>query len=151
MLFRSIQQLLVAAAVSLLMAVVAGVLLAGIVSSPLRRLESAVDDMAAGRTASVKPEGPRELKSLATQFNRMSERVGQMLELQKRFSGDAAHQLRTPLTALRLRLEQAQIVAESDPSSVGELIEAALRETEDRKSTRLNSSHIPLSRMPSSA
>ncbi len=129
-----IQQLLVAAAVSLLMAVVAGVLLAGIVSSPLRRLESAVDDMAAGRTASVKPEGPRELKSLATQFNRMSERVGQMLELQKRFSGDAAHQLRTPLTALRLRLEQAQIVAESDPSSVGELIEAALRET-DRLST----------------
>ena len=129
-----VRQLLVAAAVSLLMAVVAGVLLAGIVSSPLRRLESAVDDMAAGRTASVKPEGPRELKSLAKQFNRMSERVGQMLELQKRFSGDAAHQLRTPLTALRLRLEQAQLVAESDPSSVGVLIEAALKET-DRLST----------------
>ena len=40
---------------------------------------------------------------------------------------------------------------ESRKTAVLELIDETVRRKEDRKSTRLNSSHIPLSRMPSSA
>ena len=124
------RQLLLAAGVAVLIAIIAGVALAGVVSAPLRRLQEAAEDLAQGRNAMVKPEGPKELRALARQFNSMSNRVSQMLDQQKRFAGDAAHQLRTPLTALRLRLEQAQLNIRVDEAAAGSNLEAALRETD---------------------
>ena len=59
--------------------------------------------------------GPAEVRDLATAFNRMSERTQQLVDEQRAFAGDASHQLRTPLTALRLRLEQATDLLETDP------------------------------------
>lgn len=53
-----------------------------------------------------------------------------MLDRQRRFSGDAAHQLRTPLTALRLRLESASDSLGDQPSAAREHLDAAVSETD---------------------
>jgi len=52
-------------------------------------------------------EVPRELMPFATALNDMLQRVREVLEREQRFASTAAHQLRTPLTALQLGLARA--------------------------------------------
>jgi signal transduction histidine kinase len=98
-----------------------GFLLARSVTRPVRRLEHATDRFAAGDLdARVEGEvGPHELRRLAGTFNRMAERLAGLIGAQQRFVADASHQLRTPLTALRLRLENLNAhVAEADRPAI---------------------------------
>jgi signal transduction histidine kinase len=84
-----------------------GVLFATGVTRPIRRLQRASARLAAGDLA-VRVDagdGPPEVRDLAATFNTTAEQLGQLIESQHRFVADASHQLRTPLTALRLRLE----------------------------------------------
>lgn len=128
---EQLQGLLVAAAVSVAMAVAVAILFARTVSRPLEDLREATDELAAGNLEVVAAEqGPRETRQLARSFNAMARRLGNMITRQKSFAGDASHQLRTPLTALRLRLEQASEVATHDPRLAKEHLEEALNETE---------------------
>ena len=50
-------------------------------------------------------DGPPELRRLAAAFNEMADTVADALDRQRSFVSHASHQLRNPLTALRLRVE----------------------------------------------
>ena len=112
----------------LLIVTAVGVVLARSVSRPVRRMQDAAHRMALGDLTVRVPtdEGPPELRDLATTFNLTAERLSQLIDSQRRFVADASHQLRTPLTALRLRLETlAPRVDATDRSR----IDAAVNET----------------------
>jgi signal transduction histidine kinase len=59
-------------------------------------------------------QGPPEVVALARQFNHMADQLRDLVDAQNRFVADASHQLRSPLAALRLRIENLE--ADLDPS-----------------------------------
>ncbi|MFD7435783.1 ATP-binding protein [Streptomyces sp. NPDC059861] len=77
---------------------------------PIRRLEEAAQRLADGSPAARVPitSGPPEVRSLASVFNRTALRLEHLLAAQQAFAGEASHQLKTPLAALRLRLENLE-------------------------------------------
>jgi signal transduction histidine kinase len=107
---RSWMTLAAVAAVSLLAAVGLAAGLAGSVSRPLRRLERAAADVGRGRLDVRAPSdaGPPEVRALARAFNETASRLAGLIASQDAFVADASHQLRSPLTALRLRLENLE-------------------------------------------
>ncbi len=125
-----VRSIVFAATVSIAMAFVAAFLLASVIARPLTNLRRATDLFAQGDISTkVEEQGPIETRQLAKSFNAMAGRVEDMLSRQRSFAGDAAHQIRTPLTALRLRLEQAGNSLSSSPEMANQHIEAALNET----------------------
>ena len=98
------------AGVSLAAAGVIGVLLARWVTRPLDDLRDGAERLGAGELDARVPvdAGPPEVRGVASSFNAMAARLDQLVESQEAFVADASHQLRTPLTALRLRLENLE-------------------------------------------
>jgi signal transduction histidine kinase len=130
------------AAALLGLAALVGLLLARSLTAPLVRLQHTAKRFGRGELdARVPSGGPAEIAALADEFNAMAERVHQLVETQRRFVADASHQLRTPLTALRLRLENLAATADSPDATE---LEAA--EAETQRLARLVDGLLTLSR-----
>ncbi|MFF5177963.1 sensor histidine kinase [Micromonospora sp. NPDC000316] len=82
--------------------------LAGWVLRPVTELDAVTHEIAEGdRGARVQHRlGPPELRRLAASFNHMADVVSDVMDRQRAFVAHASHQLRNPLTALRLRVEE---------------------------------------------
>ena len=130
--FEKTKGFLLVGVISLVAAALAALFVASSITSPLRRLEATTEALAAGDLSHrADPDaGAPEIRALARSFNSMTEQLAELLERQRAFAGDASHQLRTPLTALRLQLERAADSIDDDPAAARERIEAASEETE---------------------
>jgi len=112
----------------------------GWILRPVRRLDEGTGRVAAAVLAGGVAEpvsdgsGPPELRRLSASFDRMAATVTRALAAQRAFVADASHQLRNPLTALRLRLSNLQ--GHVDDAAVEDQV-AALEEAE-RLSTLLD-------------
>jgi len=114
---------------ALVLGLIVAWLLAGFLTRPLRELTATARRVQAGELDARAPEaGAREHREVAHAFNDMTSRLGQSLVSQREFVANAAHQLRTPLTGLRLRLEAAGMKT-GDPALSRDL-EAAEKEAE---------------------
>lgn len=122
----------IVALTTVLLAGAIGLILSRSVTRRLRKLTELTEHFAEG-DLSVRAEertGAPELRSLSRSFNAMAERVTSSLEQQRRFAADASHQLRTPLTALKLRLERARELVGVEPQEAVDRIAAAEIETD---------------------
>jgi two-component system sensor histidine kinase TctE len=75
------------------------------------------------------PDLPRELRPLIDTLNSYLDRLGRLIEIRKRFLDNAAHQLRTPLTALKTQLALAE--RNMEPAQASALLQAARQTTDD--------------------
>lgn len=89
---------------------------------------------------------PEEIKPLLNAMNMLFIRIEKMLERERSFISDSAHELRSPLTALKVQLEVAEL-SENDPISQKKALQK-LKEGIDR-SSRLIEQLLMLSRLDS--
>jgi len=91
------------------------------VGRPLVTLDSTARKLADGDLAvrAAARSGPPELQRLAATFNTMAGRLETLVHGHRAVVADVSHQLRTPLAALRLRIDL--LAEDADPEAAGEL------------------------------
>jgi len=76
------------------------------ITRPLRNLAEATEGLGRGEApVTLRPEGPEELRKVALAFNAMSERLTRFVKDRTRMLAAISHDLRTPITAMRVRAE----------------------------------------------
>ncbi|HEX2759741.1 MAG TPA: ATP-binding protein, partial [Rhizomicrobium sp.] len=99
-------EMLVAATVATLVTSAGAALVARRVVRPLSELTAAASVVAGGGSAPhVDENGPDDVRNAAAAFNQMTEKVTRTLESQRHLLSAVGHDLRTPITAMRINLE----------------------------------------------
>jgi len=89
----------------------------------LERLQQSVDALGAGQLSTrVEIEGQDEVASLAASFNRSAERIEALLRAQKNLLSNASHELRSPVTRMRMAVELMQVQPQPAPELQHELL-----------------------------
>lgn len=106
--------------------------LTGKALSPLRKMAGQMETIQAQNLAQpVEVPGTKdEVAHLAKSFNAMLSRLEKSFETQKRFSANAAHELRTPLAAIQARLELLDRKSKELPGDCAESLEILAAQTE---------------------
>jgi signal transduction histidine kinase len=118
---------------AVLAAIAAGVLVTGTIAAvwvgrwaarPLSALDAAAQRLGGGAldTRSAAQQEPPEVRRLASTFNTMAGRLEALVHGNRAMTADVSHQLRTPLAALRLRLDL--LAADADEATAAELAAA---------------------------
>lgn len=98
-------------------------------SAPLIYLAAQAEQIGSGQVrAQVRPSGIEEIDLVQEELARTGERMASRLAAERQRSADASHQLRTPLTALSMRIEEIQMI--SSEEEVQQEAEAALGQVE---------------------
>jgi two-component system, OmpR family, osmolarity sensor histidine kinase EnvZ len=99
----------------LLLAILTALILALRLSKPLAMLSTATTVVGKGKRLLALPEtGPDEIINLAQQFNHMAKEVAELLENRTTLLAGISHDLRTPLTRIKLVLELIPDTVEND-------------------------------------
>jgi signal transduction histidine kinase len=101
------QEIMVATGVSILLVSLIAALMARRVARPLSELARAasVGATSGGVVPRVPETGPEDVRAAASAFNAMTEKVAKTLESQRHLLSAVGHDLRTPITAMRINLE----------------------------------------------
>ncbi|HHE9474267.1 two-component system sensor histidine kinase QseC [Haemophilus influenzae] len=100
---------------------------------PIKRLSQEVQSRKSGDVSLLNPSGlPVEMLPLVKNLNQFFDRTSAMLQRERRFTSDAAHELRSPLAALRIQTEVAQLA--NDDASLREQALTHLTQGIDRAS-----------------
>ena len=109
----------------------AALMLGGYLEHRLRSISSSAEAIIGGDIRKRMPVGPRrdEFDQLAQTLNRMLDRIENLLENLRQVSSDIAHDLRTPLSRLRTRLEQGVLDCRS--TAVDTVLDDALQRVDE--------------------
>jgi two-component system sensor histidine kinase QseC len=115
---------------------------------PLRSLGRTLAARDAQALAPVQlPDAPSEMQPMLDALNRLFERIGALLASERRFTADAAHELRTPIAAIRTQAQVA--LAEADDATRAHALRATLAGCD--RATRLVEQLLTLSRLDAGA
>jgi two-component system sensor histidine kinase BaeS len=137
---------------SLIVAVLFAAYFAMRLSRPASRVAAGLDRITAGDLESTIPEtGTAEIARIARSANRMQRELSQEREIRKRWAQDVAHDLRTPIAALKAQFEAMQDgVLDATPERLGRTL-GEINRIEDlvtglEELTRLESPEMQLQR-----
>jgi two-component system osmolarity sensor histidine kinase EnvZ len=123
---RPLEGLVLISGLALLLTLASAAILARHVTRPLERLSVAACEVAQGLSPKPLPEtGPMELANLARQFNETSRQVRELLANRTMLLAGISHDLRTPLTRLRLAIEMLP------PETAPELVSRMARDIDE--------------------
>ncbi len=120
---------------------------------PLRRLSEAIAAREPRALQPIAPDAagdglPREIAPLVEALNGLFARIAELLDSERRFTADAAHELRTPIAAIRAQAQVAQ-VAGGDDAARAKALAATLAGCD--RATRLVEQLLTLARLESAA
>ncbi|MCU0769418.1 MAG: ATP-binding protein [Burkholderiaceae bacterium] len=144
------------AAVAVLLSVLGAILITRVINRPLAQLSAAARELGLGRTPAPLPaSGPIEIRTVNESFNRMVGDLGKLEEDRAVLLAGISHDLRTPLTRLRLELEMAELPPATRQAMVGDLeqMDAIVRQFLDfaRRAPQQPAERIELSALLESA